>query len=268
MVYGLSRGKQLILFYVVAVTSILVNGIIILIFLDDSPSSVYRFSFSQSTVMDSCIYAVFWLISPVIGFYLSYLISASFLQSHHFVFRKRVTYAFDKRPDPIRFTKDFSRLFFPALMTVNIGLMLIGVPEVQKFFINPSLHENLEYSSLLTLMALIPIISVFSIFSIGIFGGTYFLLDSGVVFTNKNHYTENQMSTVVTPVGSWFMNLLNGYTGIAVVINYYSFLADLIPKINVDSGFASIMMLVLWPAMPFFLLLTYYPFLILLFDKF
>lgn len=152
-------------------------------------------------------------------------------------------------------------------MSVNFGLMFSEMPAIQNLILNPEIITDPGYVASVPLYMLVPIMGLSSIFSLAVFGAIYFLIDSGVVFANKKKLSEGASSTEVKAVGSWFSDLLKGYTGITVIINYYNFISNLISTMTIVPATA-IGLLILWPAMPFILVAVYTPLLVLLFNKF
>lgn len=131
-------------------------------------------------------------------------------------------------------------------MTVNFALLFAFDPGVQAMAItNPSGEESemVTFAALLALMTGI---------SMGIFSPVWFLLDAGIVFTNKEKVKYTTHTTEVRSVGGWYIYLLKGYAGISVILSYYTFFLFLWQRRadRTDVGGLNIMFMVTYPIMP------------------
>jgi len=87
------------------------------------------------------------------------------------------------------------------------------------------------------------------------------LQDSGIVYTNKEKVRNTTNPIEMKSVGGWYIGFLKGYTGISVIITFYSFVIELLSKLPGDQFHFSIplfllllpILLCLW-AMPAILL--------------
>ena len=77
------------------------------------------------------------------------------------------------------------------------------------------------------------------------------LIDSGIIYHNKDKIKDTFDSTEVRNIGNWYNTLLKGYAGIAVFYNYYYFFSNMIELMinspDLTSGIASIFLLAIYP---------------------
>ena len=94
-----------------------------------------------------------------------------------------------------------------------------------------------------------------------LFSPAWFLQDSGIVYTNKEKVRNTTKPIELKSVGGWYIGFLKGYTGISVIITFYSFVIELLSQLTGDQFHFSIplfllllpILLCLW-AMPAILL--------------
>jgi hypothetical protein len=85
-----------------------------------------------------------------------------------------------------------------------------------------------------------------------VFSPALHLLDSGIVYHNKEKIKHSMDSTEVRNIGEWYSTILKGYAGIAVIINYYDFILVLTQVIidnpgNITSTVLNIFSLITYP---------------------
>ncbi|KKM85047.1 hypothetical protein LCGC14_1293000, partial [marine sediment metagenome] len=107
-----------------------------------------------------------------------------------------------------------------------------------------------------TFMAILPITTAASLI---LFSPILHLIDSGIIYHNKNKTRDTFDSTEVRNIGSWYNTLLKGYAGLSVFYNYFNFFTNMIEKMasNPDliSGIASISTLLMYPILITFLII-------------
>ena len=267
----LSRIKKLMLIYIIIVAIVSVTTFTMSFFLSSAGMGpIYRFPILyDNPAFQGGLSLIIWVLSPFIGFFLGYLLAPILLRIHKILFHSVRTYGIEEKQYQIQFKFNFSRLFFPALMTVNFALMFSGSARVQEFFLTPSIIASSPENSPFTQLIIMPqLIAIFSIVSQMIFIATYFLMDSGVVYTNQNHIVDKPINTDIRDVGSWFLYFLKGYAGISVIINYYTFISGLLSTLTPYDILSIIGLGIFWPLMPFILLFVFIPLSVLLYKYF
>ena len=159
--------------------------------------------------------------------------------------------------------KDYKGAFlsclFPALLALNIGILLSDEVFLHDFlFSGTFLTASPGIIQILTLVFLFPITSGIGI---AVFSATYFLLDSGIEYTNKKRkkVLRGSFPTEVRSVGGFYLYYLKGYAGISVVISIIKLLISFFSNIG-DVGVAVyIMNIIVWPIIPFIITLFMIP---------
>ena len=150
--------------------------------------------------------------------------------------------------------------FFPALFAMNIGLILMVSPTIQEIVLKPQFRGEGVMNQLICFASLLPwLVGI----GMGAFSPVWFLLDSGIVYTNKKKVKNTGYPTEVRSVGSWYMYLMKGYAGITVILTYYTFLSLIFEASSGDVLGLTLIML-LWPFLPLLMCFMALPGVILL----
>ena len=183
------------------------------------------------------------------GVLVGYLLGPLFLFVHKKTIGIKMEYGLQERRKPEKFKGNF-KAFFPALFAMNIGLILMANPMIQEIALKPSFRGENVLLQLICFSALLPITVGIGM---GAFSSVWFLLDSGIVYTNKKRVKDTAYPIEVRSVGSWYMYLLKGYAGITVIMTFYTFLSNIINAIGTPSTnlTSRILITVIWPFMPF-----------------
>ena len=131
---------------------------------------------------------------------------------------------------------------------------------IQRIAVNDT---NSEESAMVTLLALLALMTGVSM---GIFSSAWFLLDAGIVYTNKEKVKDTAHPTEVRSVGGWYNYLLKGYAGISVILSFYSFFWYMFEVMEIAKGIEgmTIMFIVFYPTLPLVISILCFPALILL----
>lgn len=236
--------KPLILFIV----SLIVVFLILFIALRRTPGFILFFPTSMP--IDSLIINLLTTLSAIIfGYVFGYLLGPLFVYVHKKTIGRKMVYGIEEKPEAKKFKGYFSKALWPALLSINIALIFVNVPFVRDLFTSIPRSE-LRYPRALwaTFIALLPVTTAVSLI---VFSPILHLIDSGIIYHNKDKTRDTFDSTEVRNIGNWYNTLLKGYAGIAVFYNYYSFFYNLIlfMEDNPDtvSGIASIFTLVIYP---------------------
>jgi len=181
---------------------------------------------------------VFWMsaIAGIIGIlFIGYLLAPLFLLAYKYTVGIRMTFGIQERPESKKLKIHFKALY-PALMALHIALIFATDEGIQNLLLNPSYvgaSQNQVFIPIATAAVLIPF--TFGV-AMGIFSPIWFLLESGIVFTNKDKVKDMRDPIEVRSVGGWYHYLLKGYAGISVILSYILFMANIIGKGQFNPG--------------------------------
>jgi len=220
-------------------------------------------SFTNFNIIDTIggfivfTYLFILLASIIGGLFVGYALSPLFLFVHKKVIGIKMEYGLQDKNQSNKF-KGVLKGFFPGFFAMNIGLLLMTDPVIQAIVLKPGFLGGEIMAQLVTFAALLPILIGIGT---GIFSPVWFLLDAGIVYTNKKKVEGTSYPTEVRSVGGWYMYLLKGYAGITVILAFYTFIAAIIQSevtANPDLT-GSILILALWPFMPILMALMALP---------
>ena len=208
--------------------------------------------------------AILFLLIPIwciIAFFIGgYLFTPLFLFIHKKMLGRKLIYGLKEMQQPKQFKGAFLSCFFPALLALNIGILLSD-----EVFLHDLLFSDtfITYAGegiiqILTLVFLFPIASGIGI---AVFSATYFLLDSGIEYTNKKRkkVIRGSFPTEVRSVGGFYLYYLKGYAGLSVVISIVKLLITFFTSIGDVGGAVYIINSIVWPLIPFTITLFMIP---------
>ncbi len=179
---------------------------------------------------------LFWsyMLGAIVGVLLFFILTPLFLIVHKKIIGRKLTYGIQVRPELEKFKGTF-KAFFPALMALNFALIYVFNPTVQDI-----LRITADPGFAWVLVSLFMILMVTFGLAMALFSPAWFLQDAGIVYTNKEkvRYTTNPIE--MKSVGGWYIGFLKGYTGISVIITFYSFVIELLNQITADQFHFSI----------------------------
>ena len=196
-------------------------------------------------------------ISSIIGVLIGgYLFGPLFLYAHKKIFGRRVEYGIYEK-DFTKF-KFFSEGIFAALMTINLSLLLTTPLIIS---ISAGTGSNSYIDDLSTFLALL-------MFTIGLasilFSTTWFLMDSGVLYSNLKKARDTPKPVEIRSVGRWYGQLLKGYAGVSVVLSYIEFMDLFIPQLANDLSIPLfVMLLIVFIPFPLIIVIPIIPALII-----
>jgi len=159
------------------------------------------------------------IIGTLIG---GYLFTPLFLYLHTKTFRNRYQYGIYLKPDYEKF-KFTSQGLFASLMAINISLLLLNPDTVRFTLGNFSVSPEDLTPDQYTVAFVILLIFTF-IFTNLIFSPTWFLMDSGILYSNKSILNETNKPLEIRSIGRWYEQFLKGYAGVSVIISYVNFI--------------------------------------------
>ena len=205
---------------------------------------------STSMPVDSLILNLLTAFSAIIfGYLFGYILGPLFIFIHKKTIGRKMVYGIEEKPLTKKFKGYFTKALWPALFSINIALILANYPFVTDLITSiptPGLLSPLAPWA--TFIAILPITTAASLI---VFSPVLHLIDSGIIYHNKDKTRDMYDSTEVRNIGNWFNTLLKGYAGIAVFYNYFSFFSNMIELMiaspDLTSGIASIFTLAIYP---------------------
>jgi len=179
---------------------------------------------------------LFWsyTVGAIVGVLLGFILTPLFLIVHKKIIGRKLIYGIQDRPEPEKFKGTFKALF-PALMALNFALLYVFNPTVQDL-----LKITADPGFAWVLVSLFMILIVTFGLAMALFSPAWFLQDSGIVYTNKEKVRNTTNPIEMKSVGGWYIGFLKGYTGISVIITFYSFVIELLSQLTADQFHFSI----------------------------
>ena len=151
-----------------------------------------------------------------------YLFSPLFLYLHVKAFRNRNQYGIYSKPEYKKF-KFTTQGLFASLMAINISLLLLNPDTVRFALGNIGVSPENITPDLYTITFVILLIFTFA-FTTLLFSPTWFLMDSGILYSNKLKLNETNKPLEIRSIGRWYEQFLKGYAGVSVLISYVNFI--------------------------------------------
>ncbi|MBY9009816.1 MAG: hypothetical protein KGD74_08125, partial [Candidatus Lokiarchaeota archaeon] len=147
---------------------------------------------------------------------------------------------------------------FTSLMTINLSLLLT-TPIIISISVGSDPDSFID--DLTTFLALLMIaVGIASI----LFATTWFLMDSGILYSNLKKSGDTHKPIEIRSVGRWYGQFLKGYAGISVVFSYIEFMELFIPQLANDLSVPLfIMLLVVFVPFPLIIVIPLIPALII-----
>ncbi len=160
--------------------------------------------------------------------------------------------------------------FYPVLMAVNLSFIFL-TPEIISGILEVDVISNFAVASKIPVFIRLLGQIILLIFTFGastlLFSPVWLLKDSGIVFTTKNKVENSNETFLIKSIGEWFQTLLKGYAGIGVILTYFFVIFDFvilfINNIGFPGNLLNIPSLFLWLGLPFYLVLSMIPAVIL-----
>ena len=201
------------------------------------------------------IYLIIFTLGPIIGILFGFIFGPIFFFIMKKILGRKMIYGIQDRPEEKQFKK-ILRAFFPGLMALNFAMLLAQISYIEKI-VAPEDPVGTTIHPIVVIAMLMFTVTI----SFALFSGIWFLLDSGIMYTNKEKDSESDQPIEVRSVGGFFLNLLSGYAGISVALGFYELAAYQLPQ---QKGFADFigLIILLFP-LPFFIMIGAIPAIIL-----
>jgi hypothetical protein len=162
--------------------------------------------------------------------------------------------------------KLFTKSFFPVLMAINLSSILL-TPTIVQFILTTDVIIEFDTVSKIPMLTRFFADVILLMFTFGLstmfFSSVWFLRDSGIIYSNKAKIENSNESIVLRSIGDWFQTILRSYAGIGAIITYILAVSDFISKFIENYGLPgnifNIPSLILWLGMPFYLILSIIP---------
>jgi len=234
-----------IIFIVLFSTMLIINAGLL------GPLEVYDL-LTHNLAIDMAIIFLSIPIVCIIGFILGgYLFTPLFMFLHKKILGRNLVYGIKEMHKPKEFKGAFLSSLFPALLAFNIGILLSNEIIIQELiFVDTITIAGNAILQILTLVILFPIASGIGI---GVFSATYFLLDSGIEYTNKNQkkVLRGSFPTELRSMGGFYLYYLKGYAGIAVIISLVKLIISFFSVLEGLSLAVYLINAMTWPLIPF-----------------
>jgi len=178
---------------------------------------------------------------------------------HKKILGHKLTFGIKEMNKPREFKGAFLSCLFPALMAFNIGILLSDETFIQNFiFVDTFMVAGDVILQILTLVILLPISCGIGV---GVFSATYFLLDSGIEYTNKNRkkVVRGSFPTEIRSMGGFYLYYLKGYAGISVIISLFKLIISFFSVIDTSNMAIYFINIMTWPIIPFTIALFIIP---------
>ena len=179
---------------------------------------------------------------------------------HKVIIGRNLLYGITKRDKPSEFKGAFLNSIFPALLAMNITMILSNENWIHQLIFSQSFIDGASNAILeiLTILFLLPIASAIGV---GVFSATFFLIDSGIMYSNKNKKKVERGAFPIEfrSMGGYYLYFLKGYAGISVVISIIQLLSRYLTSIQEIDAVVYLMNLIVWPVMPFIIALFMVP---------
>ena len=211
--------------------------------------------------IDSVLILLSIPIFSIVAYFLGgYLLTPLLILLHKKIVGRNLMYGIKERNKPLEFKGAFLNSIFPSLFAFNFAILLSNESWIHDLIFSASFMTGASDAILqiLTILFLLPFVSALGI---GIFSATYFLIDSGIMYTNKNlkKVQRGAFPTEVRSLGGYYLYFLKGYAGISVIISIVQLLINYFMSIQDLDAIIYLVNLILWPFMPFLIALFMVP---------
>jgi hypothetical protein len=206
------------------------------------------------------IFSFIPILSIVAYFLGGYLFTPFLIFIHKKTIGRSFIYGIEERERPKLFKGAFRKSVFPALMAFNIAILLSDEPVIHNFIFIQTFLSGVPPAVLqiLTITIFLPIVAAIGIAA---FSATFFLIDSGIKYSNKEQKKVKYGSypIEVRSIGTYYLYFLKGYAGISVIISIIQLLSEYIASIQDVGSILYIINLIFWPLMPLVIALFMVP---------
>jgi hypothetical protein len=216
---------------------------------------------TQNFWFDTILIFLLIPILSILAYFLGgYLFTPLLILLHKKIIGRNLIYGIEERERPKEFRRAFLKSIFPALMAFNIGIILSEETGIHNLIFTPTFQSGASSAVLqiLTITILLPLVSAIGIAA---FSATFFLIDSGIEYSNKQQkkVINDSYPIEVRSIGTYYLYFLKGYAGISVIISIVQLLSEYLTSIHDVGSIIYIINLIAWPFMPFVIALFMVP---------
>ncbi len=125
-----------------------------------------------------------------------------------------------------------SDMIVPTLLATNFSLMLLSSFPETLIDLFLSDHYTID-DYFISMMGLFPITLIFTlIIAMAIYSPVWYLLESRIIYANKNKVKSIRDIRQIRSVSSWFQILINEYAGIGVVSSFIQFINEIMKRMQ------------------------------------
>jgi len=268
-----SRYRNLIIVYIFYIIFwiILTSIMRAIIFPEGTPIALTQFIPVDDVLTELFfVFVILIPISGIIGALLGgYILSPLIMILHKLFYRSKKYYGIQYGSEDKKISL-LSSGFYPVLMAVNLSFIFL-TPEIISGILEADVIANfaepLKFHVFYRLLGQ----TILLIFTFGastlLFSPVWLLKDSGIVFTTKDKVENSNETLLIKSIGEWFQTLLKGYAGIGVILTYFFVISDFVIIFIANIGSPGILLnipsLFLWLGLPFYLVLSMIPAIIL-----
>jgi hypothetical protein len=206
---------------IILAITFLVAALILLIFPPNSTPYTPLIPFDDAIIEIRLLFIIYPL-SGIIGtFLLGYILAPIFMFFHVKIFGRKLEYGIQELETPPKFKKTF-RGFFPILLSVNITLILAANQDIMNILLYPDhqVSEGINAQGVIFLL-------MFTIgIGLGLFSAVWLINDAGILYSNRKKIKGIDKNFEVRSMSSFFMNIIKGYAGLSVLINFAEYIFD------------------------------------------
>ena len=232
-----SKYSKPIIIYIFYCIFIIILSIALSKFLP-SLNLTYFIPISDIGIEIGLIFIVILPLSSILGVLIGgYVFAPILLFTHKRIFGSKVEYGIYNKD--FKGFKFFSEGIFSALMAINLSLLL-----TTRWVISLSVGSDPDsfLDDLTTFLALLMLtIGIASL----VFSSTWFLKDSGILYSNLKRAEDSNKPAEIRSVGRWYGQFLKGYAGVSVILSYIDFMNLFIPQLANDLSLTLFIMLLI-----------------------
>jgi hypothetical protein len=208
--------------------------------------------------------AIFGILAVVIGNFIAPLL----LKFHYKIIGKKLNYGIQELTKSDNFKRRFYA-FLPALMAVSLSMIFADNETVINTIVSQEVFAQggtIEGSFLLAFIILLPLTSFISLM---FFAPVWVLLESGIIYSNRQKVIGKMRSEEIDGIGSWYYKFVKGYVGIGAAFTYIGFIIEALQTFDSSKSIfesGAFVAMIMLPTVPFLLMLFFSPAMII-FDK-
>jgi hypothetical protein len=144
------------------------------------------------------IYLIAFILGPIVGIFLGFVFGPIFLFIQKKILGRKLIYGIQDRPEEKQFKKTI-RALFPALMALNFAMLLARSPLIESI-VAPEESPIAAINPIVVIAMLMFTIMI----AFGLFAGIWFLLNSGLIYSNREKDSESDQPIETRSVRGFF----------------------------------------------------------------